>query len=732
MASCFCLKNKISRKEAKSRASKRQSFSLPPETTRQAKKDDQSSQECIYSLAKKGKATELKRLMEALTEAEVNKQLEWKDEMNRTPLIVATRESHADCMQLLLEKGANVMYMSKNRDEGTALHIAVRKRLPSRIIYALLTKGANPFVENTAQITAWDLARQSTNWTAISIFSDLSLFKRTLPIQFGGGNSLTCTADICIIPRYELNSLTQRLRRIGRTLHICSIGHSEDHSDIDLHGAHADWIAEGTPDIASILLTFPATNARLAKELATHINTTSSVMHIWIPRWSSWSLHDFYEIVNQKDDVKAIHRLIRGDNSPDIDGRVWKWIRQQTASQCLEDLETVSSDQHLPDEVFKMSKTGDHESLREILGELSGFDKVHALSWEDVNGITPLMAAARNGHAECVRLLLQHGANVHHCSQGGNGGTALHLAIANNAPNEVIELLLSHHANPLVENSYRVTAADLSGGDRSLMTHEEMLFQDVMKGSISLKGQSGSLASCTDFLVLIAPRYARCDRPQDLRRISKTLHLYLAEHDEPLMEIDLYAAKAELLFQTSSEDQEVTLRFPGNAILTWNWNESNRPDDAQIACLQMSFDSTIDTCSRLVKVVNIQDGLHIASSIKSIWSESRRVKSSAASTPIAASQQHDGTGPSMSTELWEDNASESVAHSRAEIAEQTEESEGVIQTYTICLDDDGLSGFLLDKRVEMHECHMDISKADIGDVSDINDLMSVERKLNQI
>lgn len=33
------------------------------------------------------------------------------------------------------------------------------------------------------------------------------------------------------------------------------------------------------------------------------------------------------------------------------------------------------------------------------------------LSWQDIKGVTPLMLAARGGHAECVELLLKHGAN---------------------------------------------------------------------------------------------------------------------------------------------------------------------------------------------------------------------------------------------------------------------------------------------------------------------------------
>jgi ankyrin repeat protein len=33
------------------------------------------------------------------------------------------------------------------------------------------------------------------------------------------------------------------------------------------------------------------------------------------------------------------------------------------------------------------------------------------LSWQDIRGVTPLMLAARGGHAECLELLLRYGAN---------------------------------------------------------------------------------------------------------------------------------------------------------------------------------------------------------------------------------------------------------------------------------------------------------------------------------
>jgi len=33
------------------------------------------------------------------------------------------------------------------------------------------------------------------------------------------------------------------------------------------------------------------------------------------------------------------------------------------------------------------------------------------LSWQDIRGVTPLMLASRGGHVDCLRLLLQHGAD---------------------------------------------------------------------------------------------------------------------------------------------------------------------------------------------------------------------------------------------------------------------------------------------------------------------------------
>lgn len=63
----------------------------------------------------------------------------------------------------------------------------------------------------------------------------------------------------------------------------------------------------------------------------------------------------------------------------------------------------------------------------------------------------------------------------------------------------------------------------------------------------------------TDLVVLIVPRYARCNRLQDLRRVSKTLHIYRLQDNQPLVEVDLYDAKAEMFGELCDENRDVLL-----------------------------------------------------------------------------------------------------------------------------------------------------------------------------
>lgn len=61
-------------------------------------------------------------------------------------------------------------------------------------------------------------------------------------------------------------------------------------------------------------------------------------------------------------------------------------------------------------------------------------------------GYTPLMAAAREGFVDMVKLLIDHGANVN-AATTNLGDTALTLAITYSPPNEIVDLLIQRRAN---------------------------------------------------------------------------------------------------------------------------------------------------------------------------------------------------------------------------------------------------------------------------------------------
>ena len=94
------------------------------------------------------------------------------------------------------------------------------------------------------------------------------------------------------------------------------------------------------------------------------------------------------------------------------------------------------------------AENGDIYQLRAELAAITDIDAVN------VDGMTALHSAVLNGHAECVKLLLDQSADVN--IQNADGYTPLHLAVWDHHV-ECIKLLLAHGADVNIENNKKVT-----------------------------------------------------------------------------------------------------------------------------------------------------------------------------------------------------------------------------------------------------------------------------------
>jgi uncharacterized protein len=98
---------------------------------------------------------------------------------------------------------------------------------------------------------------------------------------------------------------------------------------------------------------------------------------------------------------------------------------------------------------------------------------------ENEQGLTLLGYAAHFGNQEAVRLLLEHGADIHALSHSQlafiPSNTALHAAIAGGAPAAVIDLLLERGANVNLADSSGNTTLHVACFDAHVDTVQKLL-----------------------------------------------------------------------------------------------------------------------------------------------------------------------------------------------------------------------------------------------------------------
>ena len=91
--------------------------------------------------------------------------------------------------------------------------------------------------------------------------------------------------------------------------------------------------------------------------------------------------------------------------------------------------------------MYRAARQGDLSAVARLV------DAGAAVGWRDKDGWTALHGAARKGHRDIVRYLVEHGADVEATVRGGPGGaTALHLS-AFYGHLELVKYLVARGAN---------------------------------------------------------------------------------------------------------------------------------------------------------------------------------------------------------------------------------------------------------------------------------------------
>eukprot|EP00884_Botryococcus_braunii_P019148 jgi/Botrbrau1/5917/Bobra.0366s0091.2 len=116
----------------------------------------------VYKLARTNGVAELQDLLRDIKrrgngDIIASGVLEMQDLSGFTPLIVASLKGNVQCVNLLLQNGANVNHVGAKPDCSTALHEAVSRGY-NKVVDLLLQYGASPFMENGRSLTAVDLA----------------------------------------------------------------------------------------------------------------------------------------------------------------------------------------------------------------------------------------------------------------------------------------------------------------------------------------------------------------------------------------------------------------------------------------------------------------------------------------------------------------------------------------------------------------------------------------------
>eukprot|EP00455_Lapot_gusevi_P043868 TRINITY_DN5405_c0_g1_i5.p1 TRINITY_DN5405_c0_g1~~TRINITY_DN5405_c0_g1_i5.p1 ORF type:complete len:352 (-),score=11.84 TRINITY_DN5405_c0_g1_i5:69-1124(-) len=141
------------------------------------------------------------------------------------------------------------------------------------------------------------------------------------------------------------------------------------------------------------------------------------------------------------------------------------------------------------DPLIKACKKGDHKAVLSILKGTALAEQNAYINMGDRNGSTPIYHTVWPGHGECLRILLENGADPN--IQNNRGNSALHLA-CEKGHKHIIKLLINHGANIELQNwdnrvCYECAGPDIRNDIEAFVKQTAIEYQEAMESAFHSK-----------------------------------------------------------------------------------------------------------------------------------------------------------------------------------------------------------------------------------------------------
>lgn len=150
-----------------------------------------------WEAARTNNARKLRAVLEKFPDLRL-RILEFRDEIGRTPLVIAAAKGSVDTANVLLQYGCSVHALAPGKRGGMALHAAAVNG-DEMMTDILLQNRANPFMDNQGGITPYELALQHEHATVARKFERLALFHGWLDVETKNWMGKKWTSRWCVV-----------------------------------------------------------------------------------------------------------------------------------------------------------------------------------------------------------------------------------------------------------------------------------------------------------------------------------------------------------------------------------------------------------------------------------------------------------------------------------------------------------------------------------------------------